>query len=74
VRVVFTDHAVQRASLYGIAYQGIADAILDEHERRQRNPGSGDWLLRRGALVVVYDWPDGEDAATARVITVWTQE
>jgi hypothetical protein len=74
VRVVFTDHALERGSLYGIAYHDIADAVLDQHEHRKQNPGSGDWLLRRGALVVVYNWPDADDAATARVITVWTEE
>jgi len=28
----------------------------------------------RGALAAVYSWLDGGDAATARVITVWTEE
>jgi len=74
VRVVFTDHAAERAERYGIAYRDIADAVLDGHGRRARNPGSGDWLIRSGRLVVIYDWPDDDDAAAARVITVWTEE
>jgi hypothetical protein len=30
--------------------------------------------LFEGQLVVIYDWPDGEDATAARVVTVWRQE
>lgn len=74
IRVVFTDHAAERAVRYGISFDEIADAILDEHDRRQRNPGSGDWLVRGGRLTVIYNWPDGQDATTARVVTVWQQE
>jgi hypothetical protein len=74
IRVVFTDHAAERAVRYGISYENIADAVLDNHESRQRNPGSGDWLVRQGRLAVIYDWPDGEDATAARVVTVWRQE
>jgi hypothetical protein len=73
-RVIFTDHAAERAARYGIAYGDIADAVLDDHQRRQRNPGVGDWLVRKRRLTVVYDWPDGEDETTARVITVWSAE
>lgn len=73
-RVVFTDHAAERAARYGIPYGDIADAVLDEHERRQRNPGAADWLIRKGRLTVIYDWPDGDDETTARVITVWSGE
>jgi hypothetical protein len=71
---VFTDHAAERAVRYGISYQNIADAVLDNHDRRQRNPGSGDWFVRQGRLAVIYDWPDGEDATAARVVTAWREE
>jgi hypothetical protein len=71
---VFSDHAAERAARYGISYGDIADLVLDEHQHRRRNPGSGDWLLRRRELVVVYDWPDAGDAATACVVTVWLAE
>ena len=70
-RIVFTDHAAERAARYGIAYNDVADAIFDGHQDRRRNPGSGDWLVRRGQLAVIYDWPNADDEATARVITVW---
>jgi hypothetical protein len=71
---VFSDHAVERAWRFAISYTDVADAILDEHARRRRNPGSGDWLVRRGHLVVVYNRPDVDDAATARVITPWSEQ
>lgn len=74
VRVVFTDHAAERAARYGIAFTDVADAILGQHPARRRNPGSGDWLVRHHALAVVYDWPHRDDATTARVITMWTEE
>jgi hypothetical protein len=53
---------------------GGADAVLDNHDSRRRNPGSGDWLVRQGRLAVIYDWRDGDDATAARVITVWSEE
>ena len=59
---------------YGISYADVGDVVLDGHSRRRRNPGAGDWLVRRGGLVVVYDWPDARDDATARVITLWVAE
>ncbi len=74
VRVVFTDHAIERAAFYDLPYRDVADAVLSAHESRQRNPGSADWVLRSGALVVIYNWPDGDDATTARVVTAWTEE
>lgn len=74
VRVVFTDHAAERAARYGIAFADVADAVLEQHAARRRNTGGGDWLIRHHGLAVVYDWPDRDDAATARVITMWTEE
>lgn len=73
-RVVFTDHAAERAVRYGIPYRDIADAVLGGHERRQRNSGAGQWIVRKPRLTVIYDWPDGEDQTTARIITVWSGE
>jgi hypothetical protein len=73
-RVTFTDHAAERAARYGIPYGDVADAVLEEHGRRQRNPGAGDWLVRKRRLRVIYNWPEGDDETTARVITVWLGE
>jgi len=57
-----------------VPYGDVADALLVGHARRQRNPGAGDWLVHKGRLTVIYDWPDSDDASTARVITVWSEE
>lgn len=46
-------------------------AILVGHARRSRNTGAADWLVRVGRLVVAYDHPDDDDAAVARVVTLW---
>lgn len=72
--VLFTDHAVERAARYGIPYDDVADGVLEEHPRRIANPGAADWQVRRGRLVVVYDWPDASDETTARVVSVWLAE
>ena len=74
IRVAFSGHAAERAQRYGIAYSDAADVVLDEHRRRQVNPASGDWVVRSGTLVVVYNWPDRGDRLTARVVTLWSEE
>jgi hypothetical protein len=71
IRVLFSDHAVERAGQYGISETDIGDAILDGHGERRRNPGAGDWFVTRGRLAVIYNWPDGHDETAARVVTVW---
>ena len=73
-RIAFSDHAAERARRYRIPVRDVADAILERHEQRRRNAGSGDWVIRGSGLVVVYNWPDDSDATTARVITVWREE
>jgi hypothetical protein len=71
---VFTDHAAERAQRYGVGFGDVADAVLEEHPRRRKNPGGADWQVRRARLVVVYDWPDRGDETTARVVTLWLAE
>lgn len=73
VRVVFTDHAAERAARYGISFADAADAVLERHSARRRNIGAGAWLVRDRGLTVVYDWPDRNDTATARVIRLWLE-
>lgn len=73
-RVVFTDHAAERAARYAVPAVEVADVLLQEHPRRQVNPGAAEWRVRRRALVVVYDWPDGDDETTARVVSLWRAE
>jgi hypothetical protein len=73
-RVAFTDHAAERAERYAVPYSDVADTVLEEHTRRRTNPGSADWQIRRGRLVVVYDWPDAGDDTRARVVSLWLAE
>lgn len=70
-RVVLSDHAAERAERYGVPWNQVADAVLEEHRRRRMNPGAADWLVRRGRLVVVYNWPDAGDESAARVVSLW---
>lgn len=69
-----TNHAAERAARYAIPYTDIADVLLLEHSTRQRNRRSADWVVRRGALVIAYNWPDGRDTTAARVVTLWVEE
>ncbi len=73
-RVAFTDHAAERAARYGIPYGDVADAVLDEPSADSAIQAPPNWLIRKRRLTVIYDWPDGEDETTARVIAVWTGE
>lgn len=72
-RVEFSRHAVERARAAGHSLTHIADLLLDRHRYRRRNHGSGDWMLRAGALRVIYDWRADGDLARARVVTVWRE-
>jgi hypothetical protein len=69
--VAFTDHAAERAARYALPAIEVADVVLEEHSYRKANPGAADWRVRRGVLVVLYDWPDGDDETTACVVTMW---
>jgi hypothetical protein len=73
VRVFFSDHAAERARQFGFSETDIGDAILDGHDERRRNQGSGDWVVTCGRLLVVYNWPDDDDQTAARVVTVWSE-
>lgn len=72
-RVALTFHARDRAAQRGIGEQAIADLVLDEHQRRQRNPGPADWQLTGRGIGVAYDWPADGDATLAVVVTVWQE-
>ena len=70
-RVRWTDHALDKAALLGIARADVERAVVERHGARRRNSRSVDWLLTSGRLVIAYDHPDHDDYATARVITLW---
>lgn len=69
--VRLTRHAADRCREYGRSPQEVADLVLAEHDRRERNSGDADWLLTGHGMVVAYDWPDERDRAVARVVTIW---
>lgn len=54
----------------GVTIEQIADAVLEHHHRRQRNPREADWAVRVGSLEVIYNWPDHGDETTALVVTI----
>ncbi len=68
--VEWTDHALAKAQLLGIARADVEDAILAQHERRSRNTGAADWLVVSGRLAVAYNYP-ADDELTALVVTLW---
>lgn len=70
-RVNWTDHALVKAALLGLARADVEDAVLEGHGQRGRNPRSADWLVPLGRYVVAYNHPDREDDAAARIVTVW---
>jgi len=73
VIVAFTRHAERRAVERGLALAELAEMLLAQHDRRLRNPGGADWIVHAAGVTVVYDWPDGKDAAAALVISAWRE-
>lgn len=71
--VVFTWHAERRAVERGLVLSELAELVLNHHDRRRRNPGEADWVIHAAGVVIVYDWPDGNDATTALVISAWRE-
>jgi hypothetical protein len=72
-RFRWTDHALDKAALLGIARADVEQAVIKQHQRRRHSVRSADWLLTSGRLVIAYDHPDHADTTTARVITLWRQ-
>jgi hypothetical protein len=69
--VSWTVHALDKARQFGFARSDIEDVVLGGHRGRRRNTGEAGWKVASGSMVVVYDYPDGNDDLTARVVTVW---
>lgn len=72
-RVRWTNHALDKAALLGIARIDVEDVVIEQHHRRRRNARSADWLLASGRLAIAFDHPDHADTTTARVVTLWRQ-
>lgn len=69
--VHFTDHALAKAQLLGIARSDIEAAVLERHGQRTRNTGSADWLTTAGRLAVAYNYPHEGDQLVALIVTLW---
>jgi hypothetical protein len=70
-RVNWSDHALTKAELLGLARADLEETVLSAHGRRARNPRSADWLVSFGQYVIAYNHPDGDDPEAARIVTVW---
>jgi hypothetical protein len=69
--VRFGDHVAWRAVRRRIGLDAIEAVVLGEHDRRRRNEGFAQWRVEGAGIVVLYDWPDGEDVTCAFVRTAW---
>jgi hypothetical protein len=73
VIVIFTAHGQRRAFERGLSVKDVAEIVLAQHHRRQRNPGEADWLVRDRGIAISYNWPDAGDATTALVVSCWRE-
>lgn len=67
----WTDHAVVKADMLGVARTDVERVVLEGHRRRMHNTRAADWLVREGRLMVAYNHPHRDDAMTALVVTLW---
>jgi len=68
----FTDHATWRAGRRGVDLAAAEAIVLDLHATRLRNTGgAAEWRLDGRGVVVLYDWPTGDDRGVALVRSVW---
>lgn len=69
--VEWSDHALVKAEMLGIARADVERVVLEGHRRRTRNTGAADWLVGEGRLTVAYNHPHRDDGLTALVVTLW---
>jgi hypothetical protein len=55
--VEWTEHALVKAQILGIARADVEDTVLARHRHRSRNTRAADWLVAFGRLVVAYNHP-----------------
>ena len=56
--------ALVKARLLGYARSNVEELILAGHDRRGRNTGAADWLVRSGRLMVAYNSPATDKLTT----------
>jgi len=70
-RVRWTGHARVKAQLLNAPPADIEDAVIEGHGSRRSNRGPAAWRLIVGRWVILYDYPDEDDASSARIVTLW---
>jgi len=48
--VAFPWHAERRALERRLVLADLAELVLEHHDRRLRNPGEADWVIRAGGV------------------------
>ena len=71
IRVRWTDHALVKAAALGTTQRDVEHALLENHDRRRRNPGPAEWRVTANRLVILYDFPYRGDASLACIVTLW---
>jgi hypothetical protein len=72
-RFAWTEHAEERLDDRKLTKKLVEQAIREGHPMRQANKGEADWRLVCGRFVVIYDYSDGEDIDTVRIVSVWVR-
>ena len=67
----WTLHALEKAQRLGYTREWIERTVVERHGQRVANAGSASWRVTRGSLVILYEHPDGADATSARIVTLW---
>lgn len=72
IRLVrWTDHALRKAAMLGIAHHDVERIVVRHHPHRRLNHGSADWRVQARWIVIAYNHPDGRESHVARVVTLW---
>jgi hypothetical protein len=70
-RFTWTIHAEERLPQRGLTRALVERAVRELHPLRTTNEGAAEWRVDSGRFVVIYDHPDGQDAAAVRIVSVW---
>lgn len=72
IRLVrWTDHALDKAALLGVARRDVERIVVRHHPHRRLNHGAADWRVGSRWIVVAYNHPDRHESHVARVVTLW---